>query len=328
MDSSVRTASSVTDERNPYGRLAYWLLVEGDRRVVTAGFVAVGIAALGSLVAADVVTVGPGSSTGTLFGSGLTAGVVALVTIALSINQLILARVFGSPTGLVDRLQGARDLRARVEELADQPSSSIDPARFLSLLATTLEEQAKSTRSTVEQTDRDLPDAVVESLDEIAEYGRSIDEEIDAETAVANVLGVIIGSEYAINMTAVRHLQNGYGDALPADARAELQALGELLEFVAVVRQFFKTMALQQDFAALSRLLVYSGLVALLFSVLTTLVYRSGTTTLPESILEVLVPVAFGTAVTPFALFAAYLLRAATIAHQTVSVGPFVPPGR
>lgn len=46
---------------------------------------------------------------------------------------------------------------------------------------------------------------------------------------------------------------------------------------------------------ALSGLLVHSGLVALLASV-------------------------------PLALFAAYIHRAATIAHRTVPVGPFVPP--
>lgn len=127
-------------------------------------------------------------------------------------------------------------------------------------------------------------------------------------------------------MTAVRHLRTAYGSELPDAARAELEAVGELLEYVAVIRQFFKTLALQQDFAVLSRLLVYSGLVALLVSVSVTLVYSTDAATLTEPALRVVVPLAFGVVVAPLALFASLILRAATVAYRTVSVGPFIPP--
>jgi hypothetical protein len=324
MDPSVGTARSAGGGKSRLDRVADWLLLEGDRRVVAAGIVLVAALTAGSLVAAGVLAVGPGSSVARLFGSGLTAGVITLLTIALSINQLILSRVFGSPAELYDRLEGSRALRGRVERHAGQPSSSNDPAAFLSLLASTLSERAAEARSLVERTGSH--GSVAAALEDIVAYGRSIDQQVEAETSVTRILGVILGPEYAINMTAVRHIENAHRESLPPDAVAELQALGELLEHVAVVRQFFKTLALQRDFAALSRLLVYSGLVALLVSVSLTLVYRTSSVTLPEPSLSLLVPVALAVAVAPLALFAAYILRAATVAHRTVSVGPFVPP--
>jgi hypothetical protein len=233
--------------------------------------------------------------------------------------------VFGSPGKLYDRLGSSRDLRKRVEELAGQPSSPNDPAAFLSLLAVTLSEHAETALSIVES-ETHPPAAVSEALSDIAEYGRNLDDQVEDETPIADVLSIIIGPEYAINIAAVRHLRNEYGESLSADAQTELEAVDELLESVAVIRQFFKTLALQQDFAILSRQLIYSGLLALLVSVSMTLVYRTDAVMIAESTLTVLVPVALGVVAAPIALFAAYLLRAATVAYRTVSVGPFVPP--
>lgn len=326
MDSGVETLSSPATRDRLRDRLADWLFLEGDRRLVAAGIIVVFVGLVGVLVWAGVLAVGVGSSVATVFGSGLTSGVVTLVTIALSVNQLILSRVFGSPNQLSDRLRGSRALRARIEAHADQPSSPNDPAAFLSLLARTLADRASAALSAIQESSADTPPPVADVLADIADYGQSIDSHVQPETPVADVLAVIVGPEYAINMAAVRHVRNEYGAALPPDARADLRAVDELLESVAVVRQFFKTIALQQDFAILSRLLVYSGVVALLVSVSLTLVYRTNSIELSQSMLQIVVPVGLGVVVAPLAVFAAYVLRAATVAYRTISVGPFVPP--
>jgi hypothetical protein len=57
------------------------------------------------------------------------------------------------------------------------------------------------------------------------------------------------------------------------------------------------------------------------------LVYRTDTVMISPSALAVLVLVAVGVVVAPLALFGAYIIRAAMVAYQTLSVGPFVPPG-
>jgi len=327
MAPGLRTASSAGRRDNLRNRLKEWLFLEGSRHVVAIGIIAVFVGALGTLVSTDVIAVGADSSVASVFASGIISGVVTLVTIAASINQLVLSRVFGSPGKLRDRLEGSRDLRERVERLAGQPSSPNDPAAFLSLLATTLSERATAALSTVEQTAADSPAAVTDALTDIAEYGRSIDTQVEDGTPIIDILGVIVGPEYATNITAVRHLRNEYGESFSANTRAELEAVDELLESVAVVRQFYKTLALQQDLAILSRHLIYSGLTALLVSISMALVYRTDTVMLSPSALAVIVPVAVGVVVAPLALFGAYIIRAATVAYQTLSVGPFVPPG-
>lgn len=190
MDSGARTASSEGGPSGPRRRVADWFLLEGDRRLVAGGVILAATGAVWSLVAVEVVAVGPGSSVASAFGSGLTAGVVTLLTIALSINQLILSRVFGSPDRLMERLEGAREARRGVEELAGQPSSANDPAAFLSLLARTLHDRAQAAASA---TGTDTPQAVTAALEDVAAYGGSIDAKVEAETPVSDILGVVIG---------------------------------------------------------------------------------------------------------------------------------------
>ncbi len=326
METEVRTVGSVRETKTLRGRVALWVLLEGDRRVI-AGVATLAVVALfAALISAGVLAVGPNSSAATVFGSGLTSGVVTVVTIALSINQLILSRVFGTPDVLSDRLDAARDLRRNVERLAKKPSSPSDPAAFLSTVARALSDRASDLLGSEESDDWRLPGDVTAALRDFNSYGQSIDGSMDDDTTVTDALGSLLGPEYALNMTAVHQLQTEHRASLPAAARTELEAIEELLESIAIVRQFYKTIALQQDFAILSRLIVYSGLLALLTTVSLTLLYRTGSATLASGTLLVVVSVGLGVIVSPLALFAAYILRAATIARQTVSVGPFIPP--
>lgn len=100
----------------------------------------------------------------------------------------------------------------------------------------------------------------------------------------------------------------------------------ELLEAIAITRQFFKTLALQKNLAYLSRLVIYTGLLSLLCTIGLALVYRTSSVTVPRSILPVLVTLGVGVILSSLAVFTSYILRTATVARWTVSVGPFIPP--
>ena len=129
-----QVASSVRDSETVRDRVADWILLEGDRRAVAGCLVVLIIVLVWTLINANVLAVGPNSSVSTVFGSGLTSGIVTLLTVALSINQLVLSRVFGSVDVLTERLNGSRELRQTVESIAGVPSSPNDPAEFLSLI--------------------------------------------------------------------------------------------------------------------------------------------------------------------------------------------------
>lgn len=326
MASEIRTERSVHEESSVRGRAVTWILLDGNRLVVAVGIVAAFVGTIAVLLSAEILSIGPNSSAATIFDSGLASGVVTLVTVALSINQLILARVFGTPDVLSARLEGSRTLRQQVETLANRPSSPTDPAEFLSLVATTLSDRASSVLAVSESTAWRAPTELTAGLEDLVAYGQSIDDVLGENASVADTLGVVLGSEYALNMAAVHRLRNEYDSGLPEDARVGLRDIEDLLESIAASRQFFKTMVLQQDFAELSRQIVYSGLLALGCVISLTLIYRTNSITIPLWTLPVVVSVGIGVVVSPLALFSAYVLRAATAARKTVSVGPFIPP--
>ena len=326
MTPQLRTADSIRDAESVWDHVANWVLLEGDRTTV-AGCLVLGIVGVvWILISVGVLAVGPDSSVSRIFGSGLTAGIITLLTIALSINQLVLSRVFGSINVLVDRLEGSRELRQTVESIAEIPSSPNDPAEFLALVASTLSDRTTRLIRIIDSADWNAPTTFTDALEDVASYGDSIDAHLETNATMNDVIGVVLGTEYAQNMTTIGHLQNEYAASLPKGALEEFQAIEDLLESIAVIRQFYKTITIQQDLATLSRLLVYSGIGALLSAIIVTLSYRTHSTTLPAAVLPVVVSVGIGAIVSPLSLFVVYILRAATVARQTVSVGPFTPP--
>lgn len=150
MTSDIKTASTVREYKNFRIRAAYWLLLEGDRRLIAAIILSGIIGIVGGLISGDYLAVGPDSAAANLFGGGLTSGIVALMTITLSINQLILSRVFGSPNELYDQLDGENRLRRNVERLARESTSPNDPAAFLSMIAATLVNRTETLKSMID----------------------------------------------------------------------------------------------------------------------------------------------------------------------------------
>ena len=214
-----------------------------------------------------------------------------------------------------------------VLEADDDPEAVYDAlVDEAAAVATTLRDRADGLVAKSDGTDWEPPPELTSTLRDVAAYGDSIDAHLEANARMTDVIGVVLGTEYAVNMTAVRHIQNEYAASIPEEALAEFRAVEDLLESVAVVRQFYKTIAIQQDLATLSRLLVYSGMTALVAAIVVTLVYRTNSVTLPVAMLPAIVSIGIGVIVVPLALFVVYVLRAATVARQTVSVGPFVPP--
>ncbi|MFW5919205.1 MAG: hypothetical protein ACOCSF_03285 [Halanaeroarchaeum sp.] len=326
MSDGVTTASSVRSTDGVRERAVHWLLLGGNRTAVSAVLAGAFLAFFFLSTQLGVLAIGPGSAAASAFASGLIAGTVTLVTISLSINQLILSRVFAPPNELFDRLRGTRDLRSRIREHADEPAVPNDPAAFLDLAARTLTEHANRLGSAAEATGSDRSRAVEDYAEGIAAYGESIASQVESQMAIVDLLQVILGTAYADNLAATERVRFEYGDQLPDAAETELDAIDDLLEAIAVTRQFFKTLSLQQDFARLSRVVAYSGFVALAASIAMALVYRPDAVTVPAASLPLLFSLSMGVVVTPLAVFIAYVFRAATIARHTVSVGPFVPP--
>lgn len=329
MDERVEAAGidgptpSETVGRDTDGALAaveQWVILDGNRVVIAAGISAlVGLFVFG-LVSFDVVRVGSGSQLPTLLGSGLTSGLLTLVTVALSINQLILSRVFDSPNTLANRLSGTSEFRETVEDIAGVSAAPNDPAKFLALVGTTLDDRVDALRDAL-----DDPNAEFEHyLDCLESYADGLADARTQSDSTTDLLATLLGPGYADNIVVTAHLQDAYD--VTDDASEHLDAVQQLLESVAVTRQFFKTLAIQQDLARLSRMLVYVGLLSLLVILWLTLSYTSSAVAIPAAYRPYAVSGGLAVIVSPLAILVAYMLRVATIALFSVSVGPFVPP--
>lgn len=144
-------------------------------------------------------------------------GITTLLTIALSINQLVLSRVFGPIDTLVARLTGSRDQRQTVESIAGVPSSPNDPADLLSLVATTLSDRADGPVAASDGTDWTTPPEVTSALRDVAAYGERIScsaPGIDRRTAPRRATG----SRSADSRGPHRHLFCAVIADIPAEA--------------------------------------------------------------------------------------------------------------
>ncbi|MDG5776608.1 hypothetical protein VB773_22455 [Haloarculaceae archaeon H-GB2-1] len=319
------TSSSVSRSDGAGDRAAHWLLLSGNRMLVAGGIVALVVGLFGIAYRFGLVAIGSNSLAGTMFASGVASGTLTLLTVALSINQLILSRVFDSPNTLRDKLEGTKTLRSTVVEHSSRRPAPNDPSTFLSLIGTALERHAAELDTALGDGGGLRADEVDAYVDGIREYGHAIDAHVDSGDDIIDVLDVILGTEYAENMTATDEFRVAHGDRLSPMANAELDAIEELLDAIAITRQFFKTLALQQDFGRLSRTIAYSGLAAFCATVFMSLLYLSNGVTIPVPVLPAVFAASLAVIVTPLAVFIAYILRAATVGRRSVSVGPFVP---
>lgn len=306
-------------------RLEWWVLFKGDRLTITVGAVVAVFVLTIVFVRLDVISVGPKSYIPTVFG-GMIAGLLTLVTVTLTINQLILSQIFGTPRELSDNLEGTRQFRKTIEDLSDRHSAPTEPADFISLIGETLYDRTTSLQENVDGAGTDDED-ISEQLSNVVTEADTL-RNIDADQMRSiEILEIFIGSKYARNISTVDRIQDAYADYLSADAKTDLDAVMDLLEAVAIVRQHFKTLLLHQTLAQLSRYITYFGVCAIVVALLVPLVYRSDASSMiVPQYLPWVASTGIAIGVAPLMVFLAYILRIATVSKFTLSVGPFVPP--
>ncbi|WP_415379681.1 hypothetical protein [Halosimplex sp. TS25] len=304
------------------GRIRHWVFLDGNRLLIT-GLVCLGIFALTrALVAADLLAVGPRSSVPTAFGSGVTAGVFTLITLTLTVNQLISSQVFGQPDSLRSRYEKGAEFHDAVSELAASGRAPVRGSEFIAAIGTALDDHAASLRErrgAAGEASGDL-DGLADRLGDFADEIERVSEEMDP----IDVIATTAGSDYA----RLRNETLAVADSavLPEDVVDDLDGVEELLGHLSVGRQYFKTLALQQELAKLSREIIYISVPTLLVAVYVPLLYRSEGAAVPESALPWLVSGAFAVTLAPLVLLVVRLLRVSTVMRYTVSVAPFAPP--
>ncbi|WP_114575750.1 hypothetical protein [Saliphagus sp. LR7] len=308
-------------------RLRDWILLDGDRLVLAAMLSAAIFVLFLGLNALDVIAFTNDNSI-TRAASGMVAGTFSLVTLVVSINQLILSREFSAVSEARERLEGVMDLRREVEAAAEVPASPTAPARLLELLLETIHARAGTLAESVEgQEDEEVREAVGEYADYVRESTDRIDRRIDgARSDTFEALSASVRYDDAWQFYLARRLRNRHEEELNRGSIEAFDDLVEAVERFGVAREQFKTTYLQRELTRFSQLTILCGVPAILSALLIGFLYADvGGPAIAVDRLPVVVCALLTVIVSPLALMASYILRTATITRRTASTGPMLP---
>ena len=305
-----------------------WFVLVGDRLVV-AGLVTVAFAlCVLALAATGVFAVDNATHMIYLF-QVLVGGNLTLITIVLSINQLVLSREFNTPGELDARIENAIAYRDRVSATAHRDVVPVTPADFLLVLLDGTRESAQRLGGVAEgfgdDRFRDEVDTLVTQLSESGDHANDVLE--TSHGGVFSALAVTLRTNYSHQLREARRLQTAYEDELTPQLGEAFDELIESLKQMDIARQYFKSIYVQSELSRLSRILLYVGLPSVGSALLMFLVYVGGpgpVTSSEYTFALVLVVVTLGFA--PLAVLFSFVVRIALVAQHTVAITPFTTP--
>ena len=304
-----------------------WVLVNGNRLVVTVGIL-VGIALwfLG-LNQLGIIAFQNDDSVTRLAG-GMIAGTFSLVTLVVSINQMILSREFSSAGEARSRLSNVMEFRENVEEMSGAPAAPASPVALFYLLIQSINDRAESLADTVEnQSDEDSRKLIESYVSGIEDSTQRVSDTLEnTEFGTFDVVSAAANYNDAWQIYAARHLHYRYTDELSDETHDAFEELIEALELFNVARTHFKTTYMQRELTQFSRLTLYCGLPSVFSAVTIGLLYSDiGGVAIDPTLLPYVVTALIVVVASPLALMAAYILRTATLIRRTSSIGPIIP---
>jgi len=328
----VASTPGSTDAKGPRTRLEHWLLLDADRRVVTATVLSLLFVTFFTLGAIDDTPIreamGSSDPIETVFQAMLGA-VVTGVTIVVTINQLVLSQELGAVGDQRSRMRGAMNFRRDVEDALDRPQSPMEPSDFLKSLVDRTRSHAETLRDSVDPSGGNplhrRTEAMASNL--IASTDRVSERLAGAQFGTFEVLRAALALDYSVTIYEARRIQNEPGGSIDEHTRQTLRSLVDVLELYGSAREHFKTLYFQWELINLSRVVLYAAIPALAVS--GSMVFYVDPSTMTGTLLgvDVLIWVA-SAAITvtlvPFALLLSYILRIATVAKRTLAIGPFV----
>ena len=304
-----------------------WVLVKGNRLLVTAGIAAAALLLLLGLYSLEVIEF-VNDDTVTRLAGGMIAGTFSVVTLVVSINQMILSREFSSAGEARDQLDGVMEFREDIEAIANIPASPAAPAELLRVIIMAIHQRAED----LEESVADHPNR--EYSDTISEYVAGIDESTDRihETLEETAFGTFTAVSAAINYNdawqiyAGRHIYHRHQDDVSEETAEAFDQLLEALQLFSIARAHFKTTYMQRELTLFSRQTLYCGVPAVVSAIVLGLLYADlGGTAIAPDVLPFVSMALITVVLSPLALLTAYIFRTATITRRTSSIGPMLP---
>lgn len=304
-----------------------WVFLTGNRAVLALVITGAFAAFFVTLLALDVVTLAHAQPLFYAYG-GLIAGNLTLITVIVSINQLFLSRELRSPGELQTQIENIVEYREGVEEATGVVAPST-PLRFLLLLV-------EATRQNAQRVGGFAMDGVVDAGNqELEEIATTLTEQMDeiqdaiegADPNTFKVLSVMLGTNYSEQLHRLRVARTEHRESISDVAHDAIDDLITRLHDLDVSRQYFRSIYLQEELSALSRILLYTGLPSVAIAV-GTLVVLTVPPDRPADVagLPLLLVVTLTVGMVPLAILCSFFLRTATITKLTAATVPFTTP--
>lgn len=310
-----------------WARLREWVLLDGSRAIIaaiTAVVLFLFMAAVGLSRFSPFDTVMPVFY---VFG-GLISGNLTVITVVVSINQLLLSRELRTPDQLQSRIDGIVEYRENVEDAAGRVAP-VEPQGFLRIVLENARQRAQRLRGlSVNEVGEDVASELDDVVTDLTRKVDRVDGLLqEGDESTFTVLSTTLTTNYAREIMRLRRIELQQSDRLPPEMNDGIREVCRELRHIDVARQYFKTIYLQQELAAVSRTLFYVGLPAVVL-VGTTLFLFTGASgpAVPRSVVPLLVPAAITVGLLPLVVLFAFILRVATVTRRTAAILPFTSP--
>ncbi|WP_435180809.1 hypothetical protein [Halorussus sp. AFM4] len=253
--------------------------------------------------------------------------IVSVVTIVLSINQLVLSPELGPVSDQRGRFDDTMELRRESEGLLDDTVSPLSPGQYLDDLVSALRDRATDLPDVVDG-GPDLEADVEEFARKLVEDADNVNEELtDAKFGEFEAVAAVMDLDTSGKIRHLRRIRKEYADQLDDEERERLVEMVNALELFVTARGYLKTTYIRTEFINFSRALLYAGLPCLLLAFWASQTYDPNV--LPGTTLGVenrlwFVSGAATVALVPFVILVSYISRLATISQSTLFIGPFV----
>jgi hypothetical protein len=311
------------------------VLLGANRWVIAVALASVVFA---SFVVADVLEIlgsttllRDGDPVETLF-QAFVGAVVTGVTLVLTLNQLVLSQELGAVGDQRERMTEALSFRGEVEDVLSSATAPPEPSALLRALVDASAERAEDLVDAVETAavSDSFAGATTSFARSLVANANAVGEALEGEQFGSfAVTFAALDYDYSWHMYATRRLRTGYAEECTGGVEDAFDDLATTLELYGVAREHVKTLYFQSELVGLSRAISYVAVPALVTSVWmivffdpTAPLLAGATAGLSHAV--VAVAVASTVAVFPFTILLAYVLRIATVAKRTLSIGPFV----
>lgn len=221
------------------------------------------------------------------------------------------------------------EFRRDAEDVLDLRTAPPEPASFVqALLEETRSRADRLTDAVEESRDEDLKRAIESYVGSLTENADEVEDALeDTQFGAFGVLSASLNFNYSWKIFLARRIRNEHAEALTEEVDEAFDDIIESLEFFGPSREHFKTLYFQWELVNLSRAMLYTAVPALVVTVAMILYYDAraipgATFGISNDVL--LTSLAVTASVLPFVILLSYILRIATVAKRTLSIGPFI----